>query len=356
MAGKIAGIGLLGIVQLVAIATFAIGLARATGALEIPSTAIGVALIVLVWFVMGFAFYAGLFAVSGSLVSRTEELQNALVPINLIIFVSFFMSLEALQDPDAPVPVLASILPFSSALAMPVRIAMGSATVPQIVLGRALVGGTALLVPLPARLYSGAVLKTGTRVKILAWRSAPATGPRADPRPWRPPVDTREPAPRPPRGSGKEESSPPRSTTASARRLPRGACARLAEPGLWEEDGSDPDEAPGRRRRLVEATAHELPTGGDVLDAGNGLGEQDPVIAEVAGTRSLTAVNITVSQLLAGKPRLTEAGARGVNARHLAAVPRRIVRRRDQRRGRLPLPLAGAVPRRGARVRGRAGS
>ena len=83
--------------------------------------------------------------------------------------------------------------------------------------------------------------------------------------------------------------------------------------GLWEGDGSDPDEAPAAVRRLVEAIAHELPIGGDVLDVGNGLGEQDPVIAEVAGTRSLTAVNITVSQLLAGKPRLAEAGARGVN-------------------------------------------
>jgi ABC-2 type transport system permease protein len=178
LAGKIAGIGLLGIVQLGAIATFAIVLALATGALEIPGTAAGVGLVVLVWFVMGFAFYAGLFAVSGSLISRMEELQNALVPINLIIFVSFFMSLGALQDPDARVSVIASILPFSSALAMPVRIAMGSATAPQIALSIALlVVGTALLVPLSARLYSGAVLKTGTRVKLRdAWRSAEPTG------------------------------------------------------------------------------------------------------------------------------------------------------------------------------------
>ena len=46
---------------------------------------------------MGFAFYAGLFAVSGSLVSRMEELQNAMVPINLIIFISFFISIGALE-------------------------------------------------------------------------------------------------------------------------------------------------------------------------------------------------------------------------------------------------------------------
>ncbi|MGZ8582501.1 MAG: ABC transporter permease [Actinomycetota bacterium] len=177
LGGKIAGIGLLGIVQLAFIAAYAIGLSVVTGALEIPSTAIGIALIVLAWFVMGFAFYAGLFAVSGSLVSRMEELQNAMVPINLIIFISFFISIGALESPDSPLSVVASVLPFSSALAMPVRIALGSATAQQIALSISLlVAGTALFVPLSARLYAGAVLKTGGRVKLRdAWRSAPTT-------------------------------------------------------------------------------------------------------------------------------------------------------------------------------------
>lgn len=175
LAGKIAGIGLLGIVQLTFIATFAIVLSLATGALELPGTAVGVALVVLAWFVMGFAFYAGLFAVSGSLVSRMEELQNALVPINLIIFVSFFISIGALSDPDSTMATIASVLPFSAALAMPVRIALGSASAPQITLSIVLLlAGTATLVPLSARLYSGAVLKTGGRVKLRdAWTSAP---------------------------------------------------------------------------------------------------------------------------------------------------------------------------------------
>ncbi len=177
LAGKIAGIGLLGIVQLAFIAKFAIGLALAMGTLRLPGTAIGVAAVVLAWFVMGFAFYAGLFAVSGSLVSRTEELQNAMVPINLIIFVSFFISIGALESPDSTLSVAASILPFSSALAMPVRIAIGSATAPQIVASIVLLAaGTAALVPLSARLYAGAVLKTGGRVKLRdAWRSASTT-------------------------------------------------------------------------------------------------------------------------------------------------------------------------------------
>lgn len=84
--------------------------------------------------------------------------------------------------------------------------------------------------------------------------------------------------------------------------------------GLWEGDGSDPDEGPVAVRRLVESLADPLPRGGDVLDVGNGLAEQDPVIAEVVNPRSLTALNITRSQLVAGRPRLQEAGAHPVNA------------------------------------------
>jgi SAM-dependent methyltransferase len=83
--------------------------------------------------------------------------------------------------------------------------------------------------------------------------------------------------------------------------------------GLWEGDGSDPAEPAVAVRRLVSRMAGDLPAGGDVLDVGNGLAAQDPVIAEVASVRSLTALNITLSQLRAGRERLAVAGARPVN-------------------------------------------
>ena len=84
--------------------------------------------------------------------------------------------------------------------------------------------------------------------------------------------------------------------------------------GLWEGDGGDAEEAPVAVRRLVERLAADLQVGGDVLDVANGLAAQDPVIAEVARPRSLTAVNITWSQLEAGRGRLRDAGARAVCA------------------------------------------
>jgi SAM-dependent methyltransferase len=82
--------------------------------------------------------------------------------------------------------------------------------------------------------------------------------------------------------------------------------------GLWGGDGGDPAEAPVAVRRLVEEVAAPLPAGADVLDVGNGLGAQEPVIAAALRPRSLTALNITIGQLVAGHERLRDAGARPV--------------------------------------------
>ncbi len=51
-----------------------------------------------------------------------------------------------------------------------------------------------------------------------------------------------------------------------------------------------------------------------ILDVGNGLGAQDPVIAEIATPRKLIALNLTMSQLHAGAPALAQAGAVPVRA------------------------------------------
>jgi SAM-dependent methyltransferase len=78
--------------------------------------------------------------------------------------------------------------------------------------------------------------------------------------------------------------------------------------GLWEGPGSE-DEAEQACLRLVSALASALPAGGVVADLGNGLGTQDPLIAETARPRRLVALNITEWQLAAGRDLLRRAGA-----------------------------------------------
>jgi ABC-2 type transport system permease protein len=173
MAGKVLGIGLLGLLQLACIGTIALTLSLVLDVLNVPGQAVLTLLVTLFWFALGFAFYASLFAVAGALVSRMEELQNAIVPLNLTILGSFFLSIAAVNDPDSTLARVASIVPLSAPFAMPPRIALGSATVPEAIASIVLLlGATALAIPLAGRLYSGAILRIGARVKLRdAWRA-----------------------------------------------------------------------------------------------------------------------------------------------------------------------------------------
>jgi len=78
--------------------------------------------------------------------------------------------------------------------------------------------------------------------------------------------------------------------------------------GLWEGPGSE-DEAEQACRRLVRTMASALPADGVIVDVGNGLGTQDPLIAQAVRPRRLVAVNVTEWQLTAGRDRLAEAAA-----------------------------------------------
>jgi SAM-dependent methyltransferase len=84
--------------------------------------------------------------------------------------------------------------------------------------------------------------------------------------------------------------------------------------GLWEGPGTEA-EAEAACRRLVQAVASALPVGGVIVDVGNGLGTQDPLIAESTAARRLVAVNIAEWQLAAGRDRLREAAAAPVHFR-----------------------------------------
>jgi ABC-2 type transport system permease protein len=174
MAGKVLGIGLLGILQLLLIGVVAAGLALLTGVLNVPGQALLTLAVTLLWFALGFAFYASLFAAAGALVSRMEELQNAIVPLNLIILGSFFVSIVAVDEPTSTLARVASIVPFSAVFAMPPRIALGAATTLEaLVSAGLLIGATALAIPFAGRLYAGAILRIGARVKLRdAWRAA----------------------------------------------------------------------------------------------------------------------------------------------------------------------------------------
>ena len=113
--GKILGIGLLGLAQLLLIGLVGLFASSAVGSLESPSGAIATVGLVLTWFVLGFFFYASLFAVAGSIVTRQEDLQTTMTPLTILIVGSFFIGLSATSNLDSTLAVVASLLPLLAA-------------------------------------------------------------------------------------------------------------------------------------------------------------------------------------------------------------------------------------------------
>jgi ABC-2 type transport system permease protein len=176
LAGKILGLGLLGLGQLLLLAVLGLAVAGIGGALDVTGDVIVAAALALVWFAVGYAFYAAAFACGASLVSRQEDLQSVLTPLTLVLMVGFFISFGVADNPDGTLAEVVSFIPPIAPMTMPPRIALGEAGALDVLGALAVtLGATALLIPLAARIYSGAVLRTGGTIKLReAWRAARA--------------------------------------------------------------------------------------------------------------------------------------------------------------------------------------
>lgn len=174
LAGKIIGIGVVGFVQLVVIAGVGLAAGLLTGLIDLPGSAIATVLNVLLWFVIGFAFYSCLFAVAGALAARQEDLQSTTGPLSMLILGSFFAAIFTGQNPDALIGQVATFLPFSAPMIVPLRMAVTDLALWQVVLSFLMeIVSIVVLVRIAGRLYSGAILRTGGTVKLKeAWASA----------------------------------------------------------------------------------------------------------------------------------------------------------------------------------------
>jgi ABC-2 type transport system permease protein len=176
LAGKVIGLGLLGLGQLLTVVVVGLLAATAVGAVEIDADVVTAAALALVWFVIGYAFYACLFACAGALVPRQEELQSVTTPLTLILLISFFVSFAVVDDPDGTLAHVTAFIPFTAPICMPALIALGEASAGEVVAALVItLGCAAALIPLAGRIYSGAVLRTGSTVKLRdAWQAARA--------------------------------------------------------------------------------------------------------------------------------------------------------------------------------------
>lgn len=166
--GKVIGLGLVGLTQLVILAVAGLGAATATGVFTLSGFATGAVLWGLLWYLLGFLLYATIYGALGSLVSRQEDTQSVVGPLNIVLVAGFIAGFNLLvQNPAGSATKIVSLIPLLSPILMPARISTGAAAGWEIGLSLALtVALVALLTWLGGKIYGNSVLRIGSRIKL----------------------------------------------------------------------------------------------------------------------------------------------------------------------------------------------
>ena len=179
LAGKIAGIGLLGLAQIGVAAVTALVAVTTVKSIDVPAVRSTVLAWVLVWFVLGYLLYATVYGALGSLGSRAEDAQSVAGPVTVVLVVGYFASFAMIAQPASVAARSLSFFPLTAPIAMPARVAMGAAAWWEPVVAALLtLAAIAALVLLAGRIYSSAILHAGPRLSLRdAWRDTTTPGP-----------------------------------------------------------------------------------------------------------------------------------------------------------------------------------
>ncbi|MFC4471895.1 ABC transporter permease [Streptomyces xiangluensis] len=168
LAGKLIGVAVVGLTQLVLLGGAAVALAQGTDAITLPAAVGGTLVTLGVWFLLGFFLFAAMLAAAAARVSRQEDLQGVVQPVMLLITTPFVLGI-ALLSKNAHDPVIEwlSLVPPLSPILMPARMLLGIAPVWQIALSLVLaVAALAGMTRIAGRMYANSVLRSGSRVPL----------------------------------------------------------------------------------------------------------------------------------------------------------------------------------------------
>jgi ABC-2 type transport system permease protein len=90
----------------------------------LPSLSMPTALALLLFFVLGFIFYASLFAAIGAMVNSQEDVQQASMPVMLLLVSSVIFMTPIMTNPGSGLARTMSLLPFSAPILMPLRMTL----------------------------------------------------------------------------------------------------------------------------------------------------------------------------------------------------------------------------------------
>jgi ABC-2 type transport system permease protein len=129
-----------------------------------PDISLGSALLLVLFFVLGYTFYAALFAMVGATVTNEQDAQQAQMPVVMLLVVSAFALAPVLTAPESKLAYTMAWLPFSSPIIMPLRMSVVSLEPFDIATSIIiLVCSCYIAVVLAARVYRTGLLMYGKR-------------------------------------------------------------------------------------------------------------------------------------------------------------------------------------------------
>ncbi len=172
--GKTIGIGIVGLFQMIIIVGTALVSAKAFLAPELLNAVLDMSnitpylgFITVIYFILGYFAYALLYALTGSTVSKPEDIQSANTPVALLAVIGFYLSYFTMMNPTSKLNLFASMFPISSPFCMPFRIMMGLASVTDVIVSIAILLVTILIIArVTIKIYENAILNYGTKMSL----------------------------------------------------------------------------------------------------------------------------------------------------------------------------------------------
>lgn len=116
---------------------------------------------------IGYIFYAFIYAALGALVSKTEDIGKSIGSINFVFVIGFFIALFGLMNPDNVIVKVASYVPFTSCMTIVTRVALGSISIMEMIVSALiLIVSTLLVGVLASKIYRMGTLRYGNPIKL----------------------------------------------------------------------------------------------------------------------------------------------------------------------------------------------
>jgi len=126
-------------------------------------------LLLLIYFILGYALYAFLNSVCGASVSKIEDLNSAMMPVMFIALISFYIGyFSALSSPEGGIlQMIAMYVPFTSPFLMPYKLLTSEVLLTETLISIALlVVAIAIVAFVSIKIYSASVLHYGNKLKF----------------------------------------------------------------------------------------------------------------------------------------------------------------------------------------------